>query len=126
MTVAKAGNEEGLDDSRTQWTTPAVTEIGVAALPISPGGVCTFLPLGDDLTPPLAVHLNAPFYTKRDRAGHDREHPLNTMLLDAAALGDSASDAADGMHPTTAVPSTDSCPIDSLTWRLSLDQQIRR
>ncbi|MFF1897215.1 hypothetical protein [Streptomyces sp. NPDC058206] len=84
MTVAEAGNEEGLDDSRTQWTTPAVTEIAVAAVPSSPGGVYTFLPLGDDLTPPLVGHLNAPFYTKSDRTGYDREHPLNTMLRDAA------------------------------------------
>ncbi|MFI5628724.1 hypothetical protein ACIA8E_04910 [Streptomyces sp. NPDC051664] len=90
MTVVEAGNEEGLDDSRTQWTTPAVTEIAVAAVPSSPGGVYTFLPLRDDLTPPLAGHLNAPFYNKSDRTGCDRERPLNTMLLDAAALGDSA------------------------------------
>ncbi|MFG2631880.1 hypothetical protein [Streptomyces sp. NPDC048473] len=95
VTVAEAGNEEGLDDSRTQWTTPAVTEIAVAAVPSSPGGVYTFLPLGDDLTPPLAGRLNAPFCTKSNRTGYDREHPLNTMLLDAAALRDSAEpDAA--------------------------------
>lgn len=74
VTRAEAGNEEGLDDSRTQCTTPAVTEIAVAAVPSSPGGVYTFLPLGDDLPPPPAGHLNAPSCThhaprRRDAAG---------------------------------------------------------
>ncbi|WP_406468815.1 hypothetical protein [Streptomyces sp. NBC_01594] len=75
VTVAEAGNEEGLDDSRTQWTTPALTEIALAAVPSSPGGVYTFLPLGDDLTPPLAGHLNAPSYTHHAPRRRDAATP---------------------------------------------------
>ncbi|MFD7018595.1 hypothetical protein [Streptomyces sp. NPDC059928] len=197
-TVAEAGNEEGLDDSRTQWTMPVATEIAVVAVPTSPGGVYALLPLGDDLAPPLpaiSTRPSTPRATARDTTGTIR---LNTMLLHAAALRDSAepdaarlavdlvswqagwaggwprrtqgrgllvaevigdlislvsrlctshphrsaashslrarstsiatgcSDAAVGVHPTTADLSTASCPIVSLTWRLSLDQQIRR
>ncbi|WP_406434130.1 hypothetical protein OHA59_45240 [Streptomyces sp. NBC_01589] len=102
VTVAEAGNEEGLDDSRTQWTTPALTEIALAAVPSSPGGVYTFLPLGDDLTPPLAGHLNAPFYThhaprRRDAATPRRRDAAGQRGTGRRTVGGGSCELAGGV-----------------------------
>ncbi|GAA1937168.1 sacsin N-terminal ATP-binding-like domain-containing protein [Amycolatopsis minnesotensis] len=49
------------------------------------GRMFTFLPMGNKASSPFAGHLNAPFFTKIDRADLDPSHPLNNLLLDVAA-----------------------------------------
>ncbi|MFH9330361.1 sacsin N-terminal ATP-binding-like domain-containing protein [Streptomyces althioticus] len=112
-TVAEAVVDEGLDDSWTQWSTPAVIGIALPFVPASSGRVYTFLPLGDDVAAPLAGHLNAPLYTKTDRTGYDGEHPLNTMLLDAAA--ETCLTAATGLRDSAA-PDAARLAVDLVSW----------
>ncbi|MFH8691195.1 sacsin N-terminal ATP-binding-like domain-containing protein [Streptomyces anulatus] len=114
VTVAGAVDDVGLDDSWTQWSTPAVIEIALPVVPTSLGRVYTFLPLGDDVTAPLAGHLNAPFYTKTDRTGYDREHPLNAMLLDAAA--ETCLTAAAALRASEA-PDAARLAVDLVSWQ---------
>ncbi|MFB7715193.1 sacsin N-terminal ATP-binding-like domain-containing protein [Streptomyces sp. NPDC056105] len=113
-TVAEAVDDEGLDDSWSEWSTPAVIEIALPVVPASPGRVYTFLPLGEDVTAPLAGHLNAPFYTKTDRTGYDSEHSLNTMLFDAAA--ETCLTAAAALRGSKA-PDAARLAVDLVSWQ---------
>ena len=86
--TARAAVDEGLlDESWLEWTEPAVVEIALpyGAENFRAGHMYTFLPLGDDVAAPLPAHLNAPFFTKFDRTGLNREHQLNVMLFDVLA-----------------------------------------
>ncbi|MGW6891050.1 sacsin N-terminal ATP-binding-like domain-containing protein [Streptomyces chartreusis] len=111
--IAEAVDDEGLDDSWTQWTEPAVTEIALPVVSAPPGRIYTFLPLGDGVTAPLAGHLNAPFFTKTDRTGLDYEHALNTLLLDAAA--ETCLMAAAVLRDSTA-PDAMRSAVDLVSW----------
>ncbi|MBE1577667.1 sacsin N-terminal ATP-binding-like domain-containing protein [Amycolatopsis roodepoortensis] len=62
------------------------------------GRMFTFLPMGDEASSPFAGHLNAPFFTKIDRADLDPNHPLNNLLLDVAA--ETALTAAAALQPS--------------------------
>ncbi|MFE3073582.1 sacsin N-terminal ATP-binding-like domain-containing protein [Streptomyces sp. NPDC059247] len=70
-----------------KWTEPAVVEV---AVPLDTehrnrrGRFYTFLPMGDE-TSFFPGHVNAPFFTRTDRAGLPRENPLNALLLDVVA-----------------------------------------
>ncbi|WP_440068609.1 sacsin N-terminal ATP-binding-like domain-containing protein [Streptosporangium sp. OZ121] len=86
--TANAAVDEGLlDESWRDWTEPAAVEIALLYGAENPpaGHMYTFLPLGDDVAAPLHAHLNAPFFTKFDRTGLNREHQLNVMLFEALA-----------------------------------------
>lgn len=65
------------DDAVVSLAVPAEGEVA--------GRMFTFLPMGDKAPSPFAGHLNAPFFTKLDRADLDPSHPLNSLLLDVAA-----------------------------------------
>ncbi|NTW41577.1 MAG: hypothetical protein HGA44_17140, partial [Cellulomonadaceae bacterium] len=55
----------------------------------------TFLPMGEDARSPLHGHLHAPFFTDYARKGLEWDHPLNAMLVDAAAA--LATDGAEAL-----------------------------
>jgi hypothetical protein len=63
----------------------AVVSLAVPAEGEVTGQMFTFLPMGDKAPSPFAGHLNAPFFTKLNRADLDPGHPLNDLLLDVAA-----------------------------------------
>lgn len=63
----------------------AVVSLAVSTEGEVTGRMFTFLPMGDKAPSPFAGHLNAPFFTKLDRADLDPGHPLNDLLLDVAA-----------------------------------------
>ena len=63
----------------------AVVSLAVPAEGEVTGRMFTFLPMGDKAPSPFAGHLNAPFFTKLNRADLDPGHPLNDLLLDVAA-----------------------------------------
>jgi hypothetical protein len=65
------------DDAKVSLAVPSVGEVK--------GRMFTFLPMGENAPSPFAGHLNAPFFTKLDRADLDPDHPLNDTLLDVAA-----------------------------------------
>lgn len=113
-TVAEAVDDEGLDESWTQWTEPAVTEIALPVVSAPPGRIYTFLPLGDSASAPLAGHLNAPFFTKTDRTGLEYEHPLNTLLFDAAA--ETCLTAAAVLRDSAA-PDARRLAVDLVSWQ---------
>jgi hypothetical protein len=68
---------DGWDDAVVSLAVPAEDEVT--------GRMFTFLPMGEKAPSPFAGHLNAPFFTKLDRADLDPGHPLNDLLLDVAA-----------------------------------------
>ena len=72
-----SGDWDDWDDAVVSLAVPAEGEVA--------GQMFTFLPMGDKASSPFAGHLNAPFFTKMDRADLDPGHPLNDLLLDMAA-----------------------------------------
>ncbi|UKY54737.1 hypothetical protein [Streptomyces inhibens] len=56
----------------------------------------------------------APFYTKTDRTGYDGEHPLNTMLLDAAA--ETCLTAAAALRDS-GLPDAARLAVDLVSWQ---------
>ncbi|MGC1237554.1 MAG: DUF3883 domain-containing protein [Acidimicrobiales bacterium] len=65
------------DDAKVSLAVPSIGDVN--------GRMFTFLPMGEKAPSPFAGHLNAPFFTKLDRADLDPDHPLNDLLLDVAA-----------------------------------------
>ncbi|MEV0230923.1 DUF3883 domain-containing protein [Nonomuraea sp. NPDC050786] len=90
-TVDQAVVHGDLDESWRDWAEPAVVEVALSRgekgrrQGRADNRIYTFLPLGSDATAPLRGHINAPFFTKVDRTGINRQHRLNAMLLDAIA-----------------------------------------
>ena len=72
-----SANWDDWDDAVVSLAVPTEGEVT--------GRIFTFLPMGDKAPSPFAGHLNAPFFTKLDRADLDPGHPLNDLLLDVAA-----------------------------------------
>jgi hypothetical protein len=99
-TVVTAVADIGLDETYLEWEEPAVVSLAVPADGAHLGSArfYTFLPLGPGVVSPAPAHLNAPFFTKIDRSALDPDHPLNAMLMDAAA--ETAVAAATALHRT--------------------------
>ncbi|XVV00846.1 sacsin N-terminal ATP-binding-like domain-containing protein [Actinosynnema sp. CA-248983] len=82
--VQDARHTKRMSDEWTDWH-EAVVSLAVPAQGEVSGRMFTFLPMGGKAPSPFAGHLNAPFFTKIDRADLDPDHPLNSLLLDVAA-----------------------------------------
>lgn len=82
--VRAAQHANRMSDDWDDWD-DAVVSLAVPAEGEVIGRMFTFLPMGDKAPSPFAGHLNAPFFTKLDRADLDPGHPLNDVLLDVAA-----------------------------------------
>ena len=81
-----------------KWSDWADADVSVA-VPFDSavnGRIFTFLPMGEEARSPFPGHLNAPFFTKLDRANLDPAHPLNGLLLTVAA--EVAVTAADALR----------------------------
>ena len=99
-TVLTAVADTGLDETYLEWEEPAVVSLAGPAdgRQLGSARFYTFLPLGPGVFSPAPAHLNAPFFTKIDRSALDPDHPLNAMLMDAAA--ETAVVAAMALHGT--------------------------
>ncbi|WP_344945828.1 sacsin N-terminal ATP-binding-like domain-containing protein [Sphaerisporangium flaviroseum] len=126
-TVDLAVSRGDLDRSWQDWMQPAVIEVAISIQADSSaqregrGRIYTFLPLGEDVLAPLRGHLNAPFFTKVDRTALDRQHPLNAMLLSAAA--ETCLVAADRLRRGADAQSRGAA-VDLVTWEVT-DESVR-
>lgn len=91
--LREAVKAELLKPKWLKWDAPAHVAIAVPYGWEEPDSrLYTYLPMGEGARAPLHGHLHAPFFTDYSRKGLEWEHPLNSMLLDAA--GELAVDAA--------------------------------
>jgi hypothetical protein len=120
--LEEAVRAERLKEKWLEWDAPAHVSVAV------PFGwtdddcrLYTYLPMGEDAQSPLHGHLHAPFFTDFSRQGMAWDHPLNRMLLDAAA--ELAVDAACSLVSAEAAgsllapKSVADAAVDLVAWR---------
>ena len=74
-----------VDETWLEWKEEARVSVAVRLGEREAGRLYTFLPMGAEVSAPLAAHVNAPFVTRVARDHLDRNIPLNRVLLDVAA-----------------------------------------
>lgn len=111
--IGESVDHNRADESWRHWNGEARVSLAVSLNQREVGRLYTFLPMGGDVTAPLAAHVNAPFITRVARDHLDRSVALNRALLDVA--GEVAAAAASAL-PSLGTEWGPRVVVDLLSW----------